>query len=114
MLRQETLGSLDLCRLPQGASLGASEKLGILWSWEGPLGIPLGLVQWKRASFLVEAGTSGFLSISDSDRRVPAELGQENQASSCVEEWNSTCLSSCSWVDSPLVKLCVYPTVFSG
>ena len=26
---------------------------------------------------------------SDSDRRVPAELGQESQASSCVEEWNS-------------------------
>ena len=24
---------------------------------------------------------------SDSDRRVPAELGQESQASSCVEEW---------------------------
>ena len=34
------------------------------------------------------------LSISDSDRRVPAELGQESQASSCVEEWNSACLSS--------------------
>ena len=28
-------------------------------------------------------GTSGFLSVSDSDRRVPAELGQESQASSC-------------------------------
>ena len=25
----------------------------------------------------MEAGTSGFVSISDSDRRVPAELGQE-------------------------------------
>ena len=24
-----------------------------------------------------EAGTSGFLSVSDSDRRVPAELGQD-------------------------------------
>ena len=32
-----------------------------------------------------EEGTSGFLSISDSDRSVPAELGQESQASSCVE-----------------------------
>ena len=50
---------------------------------------PLGLVQWKRASSRVEAGTSGFLYISDLDRRVPAELGQESQASSCVEEWNS-------------------------
>ena len=27
------------------------------------------------------------------DHRVPEELGQESQASSCVEEWNSTCLS---------------------
>ena len=72
------------------------------------------MVQWKRASFRVEAGTSGFLSISDSDHSVPAELGQENQASFCVEEWNSTCLLSCSWGDRPLVKLCVYPTVFSG
>ena len=30
----------------------------------GPLGTPLGLAQRKRASPLVEAGTSGFLSIS--------------------------------------------------
>ena len=54
-----------------GRSKGASEKSGILCSWEGPLGTPLGLVQWKRASSRVEAGTSGFLSISDSDGRVP-------------------------------------------
>ena len=33
-----------------GSSPGASEKSGVLWSWEGPLGTPLGLVQWKRAS----------------------------------------------------------------
>ena len=30
-------------------------------TWEGPLGTPLGLVHWKRASSPVEAGTSGFL-----------------------------------------------------
>ena len=41
---------------------GASEKSGILCSWEGPLGTPLGLVQWKRASSRVEAGNSCFLS----------------------------------------------------
>ena len=29
---------------------------------------------------------SGFLSVSDSDRRVPAELGQESQASSCLRK----------------------------
>ena len=54
-------------------------------------GRPLGLVQWKRASFRVDAGTLLFLSISDTDCRVPAELGQETQGSCCVEEWNSAC-----------------------
>ena len=44
----------------------------------GPLGTPLGLAQRKRASPRGEAGTSGFLSVSDSDRRLPAELGQES------------------------------------
>ena len=39
----------------------------------GALGTPLGLDQWKRASSRMEAGTSGFLSISESDRRVSAE-----------------------------------------
>ena len=57
----------------------------------GPLGTPLGLAQRKRASPRGEAGTSGFLSVSYSDRRVPAEFEQESQASSCVEEWNSAC-----------------------
>ena len=69
------------------------------------VGTPLSLVQWKRASSLVEAGTSGFLSISDSDRRVPEELGQEGKASSCVKECNFTCLSSCSRGDSPHLEL---------
>ena len=31
------------------------------WKWEGPLGTPLGLVHWKRASSPVEAGTAGYL-----------------------------------------------------
>ena len=48
----------------------------------GTLGTPLVLSKWKRASSRVEAGTSGFLSNSDSDRSVPAELGQESQAMS--------------------------------
>ena len=52
----------------------------------GPLGTPLGLVQRKRASPRGEAGTSGFLCVSDSDRRVPAELGQESHASSCLRK----------------------------
>ena len=58
----------------------------------GPLGTPLGLSQWKRASSRVEAGTSGFLSNSDSDCSVPAELGQESQAMSFLR--NGTPLAS--------------------
>ena len=80
----------------------------------GPLGTPLGLAQRKRASPRGEAGTSGFLCVSDSDRRVPAELGQESQASSCVEEFNSSCLSSCSRGDRPLVDLYVELAGFSN
>ena len=107
MLRQETLGSLDLCRLPQGASLGASEKSGILWSWEGPLGTPLGLVQWKRASSPVEAGpqgTSPFLtSISESlqcwNRTVRTHLilGNGTPFASRVVHGVTGHLSSCIW-----------------
>ena len=85
-----------------------------MWSLEGPLGTPLGLVQWKRASSRVEAGTSGFFSISDFDHRVPAALEQESQASSCVEEWNSSCLCSSSPGDRPLVELYLEPASFSG
>ena len=72
-----------------------------------PLGTPLGLSQWKRASCRVEAGTSGFLSNSDSDRSVPAELGQESQAmyflrngtplASRVVHGVSGPLSNCMW-----------------
>ena len=103
-----------MCLRPQGASQSASEKSGILCSLEGPLETPLHLVECKRDSSRVEAGTSVFLSISDSGRRLPAEYGQESHASSSVEEWISACLSSCSRSDRPLVELCVEPTGFSG
>ena len=55
----------------------------------------------------MEAGTSGFLSISESDRRVPAELGQETQASSCLS--NGTLLASrvVQGVSGPLTS-CVW------
>ena len=43
----------------------------------------------NRASPRVEAGTSVFLSISDIDLGVPAELKQGSQASSSVEAQNS-------------------------
>ena len=52
----------------------------------GPLGTPLGLAQRKRSSSSWEERTSAFLSVSDSDCRVPAELGQECQASSCLRK----------------------------
>ena len=71
------------------------------------------MVQWKRASSSVEAGTSGLLSIYDFDHRVSTDLKQESQASSCVQEWNSACLSSCSRGDRPLVELYLEPAGFS-
>ena len=67
----------------------------------------------NRASSRAEAGTSVFLSISDFDRRVSAELEQESQASSCVEELNSACLLSSSRGDRLLVKLYLEPVSFS-
>ena len=75
-------------------------KPGIPWSWEGPLGTPLGLVQWKRASSWVEVGNSAFLSISDFDCRVSAELEQESQTPFCVKERNSAFFSCCLQGDS--------------
>ena len=66
----------------------------------------------NRASSRVEVGTSRFLSISDFDRRVSAELEQESQASSCVEKWKSACLLSCSRGDRPLLELYLEPVAF--
>ena len=71
------------------------------------------MAQWKRASFRVDAGTSGFIYISDSDRTVPAELGKESQAFSCLEERNSACRSSSSRDDRTLVDLCLESSCFS-
>ena len=55
---------------------------------------------------------------SDSDRRVPAEMGQESQASSCVEEWNAAFLSSCSQgfghLSSCVWNLHIFPGPCSG
>ena len=67
----------------------------------------------NRASSRVEAGTSGFLSISDIDLGVSVELEQGSQALSYVEAWNSTCLSGCSWGVRPLVEFYLEPVAFS-
>ena len=52
--------------------------------------------------------------ISDFNRRISAELGQESQDLSCVEKWNSVCLSSCSRVDRPIVELYLERAALSG
>ena len=91
-------GSLGSIKLPpghEGASHLVSWKSGILWSCEGPLGIPLELVQGTRASCRVEARNSGFLSSSDMDLGVPMEIPLGSQMSSHVEAWNCASLSRC-------------------
>ena len=60
---------------------------------EGPLGIPPQLLPGHWSSSGVEAGTSGFLSRTDMDLGLPLDA-QGSQASSHVEPWNSTLLSS--------------------
>ena len=75
-----------------GRSKGASEKSGLLCSWEGPLGTPLGSVQWKKDASLVEMGISGFLSYSDVGLGVCMPFQRGSQASACVEAWNSAFL----------------------
>ena len=52
--------------------------------------------------------------ISDSDRRVLTDWGQESQASSWVEAWNCACLSRCPRGERPLVELYLDPGVFFG
>ena len=73
----------------------------------GPLGTPLGLAQRKRASPRGEAGTSGFLSVSDSDRRVTAELGQESQASSCLRKGTPLASRVAQGVSAPRRTVCI-------
>src|SRR5574340_732785 len=106
------MGSRDLCRLPQGASHGGSEKSGKL---------EVGGASRHSTGFgALEEGLISRLGrnlrvplTSDSDRKVPADLGQESQASSWAEAWNSACLSRCSRGDRPLVERYLEPGVFS-
>ena len=94
LTRRTFVGKVMSLLLPQGVSHGGSEKSGklevggasrdsigfgaleegLISSWGRNLRVPL---------------------ISDSSRRVPADWGQESQASSWVEAWNSACLSRC-------------------
>ena len=79
----------------------------------GPLGTPLGLAQRKRASPRGKAGTSGFLCVSDSDRRVPAELGQESQASSCLRKGTPLASRVAQGVSGPSSSCVWNPRVFA-
>ena len=91
-----SVGSLELPRGPEGASLVVSGKSGILSCCEGPLGIPLELVQGASASSRVEAGNSGFLSSSDRDLGLPMQIPLGSQPSSHVGARNSAYLSK--WI----------------
>ena len=63
-----SLGSFELPQGPEGASHLVSEKSGLFWSCEGPLGILLELVQGLGPH---------------------VEVRQETQGSSPVLTWNS-------------------------
>ena len=67
----------------------------------------------NRASSQVPEGASGFLSISDINLGVSVQSEQGRQALSCVEAWNSACLSSCEWGVRPLVELYLEPVASS-
>ena len=80
MERGISRGFLSYCRkcgfprvatAPEGASHVVSGKSGILSSCEGPLRIPLELVQVTKASSRVEAGNSALTGISGSLWRFP-------------------------------------------
>ena len=88
-----SVGSFELPPGPEGASHVVSRKSGVLSSCEGPLGIPLELVQVTRASCRVEAENSGFLSSSDRDLGIPMEIPLGSQTSSRVKPWNAAFLS---------------------
>ena len=103
-----------LVTVTSGSFSGAYGKSGILWSWEGSLGTPLGLVQWKRASSRVEAGTSGFLSYSDVGLGECFLFETVSQVLTCVEAWNSAFLSSCQRGFRPPADLNLGPGALYG
>ena len=82
--------------------------------WEGPFVTQLGLVQSKRASSRMEAGTSGVLSISDSGRRVPAEYGQESHASQNRSPLKGNAHSGAFWEPSCGQEAGSHPSLGAG
>ena len=100
-----SLGSLELPRGPEGASNLVSGESGLLWSFEGPLGIPLELVQGTRASYRGEARNSGFLYSSDMELGVPMKIPLGSQTSSLIEAWDCASFSRCKRIVRPPVEL---------
>ena len=81
-------------RRDQGPTHGASGRSSLHASHEGPLKIPLQSLPGPRSSSGVEAGTSGYLSRTGMDLRVPRGRPQGSQASSHLEPCKSPLLSS--------------------
>ena len=109
-----SLGFLSSCVSTWGTCLCLLREVRSPLPLRGALWDSSHIPAWmNRASSRVEAGTSGFLSISDIDLGVSVELEQGSQALSYVEAWNSTCLSGCSWGIRPLVEFYLEPVAFS-
>ena len=64
-------------------------QAGIKIAAAGPLGTTLGLSQRKRASPRGEAGSPGFLSVSDSDRSPGCDLSWRRFHVPLCKRWNS-------------------------
>ena len=63
------------------------------------------MVQLNRASYAVEAVSTGFFSCSDVDLGVCLQFQTGSQVLTCVEAWNSAFLSSCKRGFRPPVEM---------
>ena len=90
---------------------GEGERVIALESWEGNLASRR-VEECLSRSFLGWGRNLRVPLISDSERRVPADMGQNSQAWSWVEAWNSASLSRCSRGERPLFELYLEPGGF--
>ena len=116
------IGVLRNVEPPTRPRLECLRETGLILRCDRKVGNPFQTKQGSRPSRPDQEGRKGSEEgvpenlrvplISDSDPRVPADLGKESQASSCVEAWNSVCLSRCPRGERPLVELSLEPGVF--